>query len=157
MYINNLYPGPWFKIKMSYQYRNSFNVISFIGKMTTLYWFSLQFTIAFDPHWFRIWLALEKRQAITWTNNYPVLWRIYMYLTQVLLGWSLRNKSLLNTNTVWYVRPLTHECHIRYRFSPDSHRLVASTCRFNIFLLCEVHSLMQLFKTTISNPFPDWW
>ena len=43
-----------------------------------------QLTIA--HHWFMQWLQPNRRQAITWTNDYSVNWRIYAALAVDDLG-----------------------------------------------------------------------
>ena len=80
-------PGPWFNIKMSYQYRNSHcgdktilwpsylhNGTSFTGKMTFLYWISPQ---GFPSLWRRppsyvvmyIVLCYEYCETLAWLYN----------------------------------------------------------------------------------------
>ena len=36
--------------------------------------------LTINQHWFRKWLGTNRRQAITWTNDDPVHWRIYAAL-----------------------------------------------------------------------------
>ena len=81
--IDGLAPlTPWGREKMAAISQSTFLIAFSSMKMfesrLKFYWnlFRVQFTNS--HHWFRWWLGPHRRQAITWTNDVSIHWRIYV-------------------------------------------------------------------------------
>ena len=93
MYLSNMWPGPWFNIKMSsYRYRKSHcgdktvvrssylhNGISYTGKMTSFYWIRAQDDDVICQNIVCLWI-LTFTCTILFIPGFSLLWKVILIM-----------------------------------------------------------------------------